>query len=140
MGRIGIRVCEVATSLFEISKNALIGDGTYAEFITAILGVPTLLLSVASGEYAYLVYAQNGPSVQKRVSEIMPGDIIEIHEGKLKVIKGYRRIIRMLGGSGEALLGVEGEIEAKKSKIRVFLANQHVGTAGVCFFLRVSFL
>jgi hypothetical protein len=136
-GRVGVQVCEVATSLFENSKKALIGDGTYAGFITAVLaGVPNAApISVASGDYGYLIYAQNGPSVQKRASEIMPGDIVEIHEGKLKGHKGLQTYHQNVGGSGEALLGVVGEFEAKKSKIRVFHANQHVGQQVCAFFV-----
>ena len=128
-GRVGVQVCEVATSLFEKSKKTLIGDGTYAGFIIAVLaGVPNAApVSIASGEYGYLVYAQNGSSVQKRVSEIMPGDIVEIYEGKLKGHKGLQMYHQNVGGSGEVLLGIVGEFEAKKSKVRVFHANQHVG-------------
>ena len=134
-GRVGVQVCEVATSLFEHSKKTLIGDGTYAGFINAVLaGVPNAAsISIASGVYGYLIYTQNGPLVQKRVSDIMPGDIVEIHEGKLKGHKGLQMYAQNVGGSGEALLGVVGEFEAKKSKIRVFHANQHVGQQ-VCVF------
>ena len=57
---------------------------------------------VASGEYGYLFYAQNGSSVQRRVSEIMPGGIVEMHEGKLPGHKGIQKL--KLGGTGEALL------------------------------------
>jgi hypothetical protein len=136
-GRVGVQVCEVATGLFENSKKAIIGDGTYAGFVTAVLaGVPNAApISIASGEYGYLVYAQNGSTVHKRVSEIMPGDIVEIHEGKLKGHKGIQAYHQNVGGSGEALLGVVGEFEAKKSKVRVFHANQHVGQQVCCFFL-----
>jgi len=138
-GRVGVQVCEVATSLFEKSKKTLIGDGTYAGFITAVLaGVPNAApISIASGEYGYLVYTQNGSSVQKRVSEIMPGDIVEIHEGKLRGHKGIQIYHQNVGGSGEVLLGIVGEFEAKKSKVRVFHANQHVGqqVCAVSFFL-----
>ena len=135
-GRVGVQVCEVATSLFENSKKTIIGDGTYAGFIDAVLaGVPNAApISVASGEYGYLVYSQNGSTVQKRASEIMPGDIVEIHEGKLKGHKGIQTYHQNVGGSGEALLGIVGEFEAKKSKIRVFHANQHVGQQQVCSF------
>ena len=139
-GRVGVQVCEVATSLFENSKKALVGDGTYAGFVTAVLaGVPNAApISVASGEYGYLIYAQNGSLVQKRASEIMPGDIVEIHEGKLKGHKGLQTYHQNVGGAGEALLGIVGEFEAKKSKIRVFHANQHVGQQVRAFFFCAS--
>jgi hypothetical protein len=54
-------------------------------------------------------------------------DIVEIHEGKLKGHKGIQAYHQNVGGSGGALLGIVGEFEAKKSKMRVFHANQHVG-------------
>lgn len=128
-GRVGVQVCEVATSIFEKSKKALVGDGTYAGFVQAVLAmVPNAAVGPnAAGEYGYLVYMQNGPAVQKRASDIMPGDIVEIHDAKLKGHKGLQTYHQNVGGAGEALVGVVGEFEAKKTKIRVFHANQHVG-------------
>ena len=128
-GRVGVQVCEIATSIFEKSKKTLIGDGTYAGFVQAVLAmVPNAAVGPnAAGEYGYLVYMQNGPAVQKRASDIMPGDIVEIHDAKLKGHKGLQTYHQNVGGAGEALVGVVGEFEAKKTKIRVFHANQHVG-------------
>ncbi|KJA14491.1 hypothetical protein HYPSUDRAFT_208665 [Hypholoma sublateritium FD-334 SS-4] len=128
-GRVGVQVCEVATSIFEKSKKTLVGDGTYAGFVQAVLAmVPNAAVGPnAAGEYGYLVYMQNGPAVQKRASDIMPGDIVEIHDAKLKGHKGLQTYHQNVGGAGEALVGVVGEFEAKKTKIRVFHANQHVG-------------
>ena len=128
-GRVGVQVCEVATSLFEKSKKTLIGDGSYVGFAKAVLAdVPNAApVSYEHGEYGYLVYVQNGAAVQKRASDIMPGDIVEIHDGKFKGHKGLQTYHQNVGGSGEVLVGVVGEFEAKKSKVRVFQANQHVG-------------
>jgi len=128
-GRIGVQVCEIATSMFEKSKKTLIGDGTYAGFVAGVVAtVPNAApVPTASGEYGYLVYVQNGALVQKRASEIMPGDIVEIHDAKFKGHKGLQTYHQNVGAAGENLVGVVGEFEAKKSKIRVFHANQHVG-------------
>ncbi|KAF8157960.1 hypothetical protein B0H34DRAFT_706935 [Crassisporium funariophilum] len=131
-GRVGVQVCEVATSLFEKSKKTLIGDGTYSGFVSAVLaGVPNaapLAPSSTHSNYGYLVYVQNGTAVQKRASDIMPGDIVEIFDGKLKGHKGIHMYHQNVGGAGgEVMVGIVGEFEAKKSKIRVFHANQHVG-------------
>ncbi|KAF9483580.1 hypothetical protein BDN70DRAFT_904154 [Pholiota conissans] len=128
-GRVGVQVCEVATSMFEKSKKTLIGDGSYAGFVQAVFAaVPNAApVPTPAGEWGYLVYVQNGPSVQKRASEIMPGDIVEIHDAKLKGHKGLQTYHQNVGGAGEILVGVVGEFEAKKTKIRVFHANQHVG-------------
>lgn len=115
--------------MYEKSKKTLIGDGTYSGFVQAVVAtVPNALpVPTPSGDYGYLVYVQNGASVQKRASEIMPGDIVEIRDAKFKGHKGLQTYHQNVGGAGEDLVGVVGEFEAKKSKIRVFHANQHVG-------------
>jgi len=133
-GRVGVQVCEVATSMFEKSKKTVVGDGTYSGFIQSVLAtVPNAAPApTAAGEYGYLIYVQNGPSVQKRVSDIMPGDIVEIVDAKLKGHKGLQTYHQSVGVAGsEPLVGVVGEFEPKKSKIRVFHANQHVGQQSV---------
>jgi myosin tail region-interacting protein MTI1 len=123
-GRVGVQVCEVAMTLFERSKKGLIGDGTYPGFVRAVLHeVP----NASSGdEWGYLVYKQSAASVQKRASDIMPGDIIEILDGKFKGHKGIHAYHQNVGAQ-EPLVGVVSEVETKKSKIRVFQANQNVG-------------
>jgi hypothetical protein len=122
--------------MFEKSKKTLIGDGTYTGFVQAVVAtVPNAAaVPTASGEYGYVVYLQNGASVQKRASEIMPGDIVEIHDAKFKGHKGLQTYHQNVGAAGEDLVGVVGEFEAKKSKIRVFHANQHVGQQVGVFF------
>ncbi|KAJ4476642.1 hypothetical protein J3R30DRAFT_3291861 [Lentinula aciculospora] len=125
-GRVGVQVCEVATTLFEKSKKTLIGDGTYQGFIDATLKEVPNAAPLSGQEYGYLVYMQSGALVQKRASEILPGDIVWMHEAKFKGHKGLQTYSQAVG-SGEPLVGVVGEFEAKKFKIRVFQANQHVG-------------
>ncbi|KAJ3890659.1 hypothetical protein GG344DRAFT_49027 [Lentinula edodes] len=125
-GRVGVQVCEVATTLFEKSKKVLIGDGTYQGFIDATLREVPNAAPMTGQEYGYLVYMQSGASVQKRTSEILPGDIAWMHEAKFKGHKGLQTYSQSVG-SEVPLVGVVGEFEAKKFKIRVFQANQHVG-------------
>ncbi|KAF9533200.1 hypothetical protein CPB83DRAFT_846035 [Crepidotus variabilis] len=128
-GRVGVQVCEVATTLFDKSKKTLVGDGTYNGFIRAVLtDVPNAAgEGVNTGQYGYLIYAQNGSNVQKRASDIMPGDLVELQDAKLKGHKGLQAYQQAVGGPNESVVGIIGEFEAKKSKIRVFQANQHVG-------------
>jgi len=128
-GRVGVQVCEVATALFEKSKKTLIGDGTYSGFIKAVLvDVPnSAQVSIDAGEYGYLIYSQNGSVVQKRASEIMPGDIVEVHDARFKGHKGLQTYQLSVGASGELVMGIVAEFDTKKSKIKAFQANQHVG-------------
>lgn len=124
-GRVGVQICEVATALFEKSKKSLIGDGTYAGFVSAVLSEVPNAAPLSSG-YGYLIYQQTGSAVQKRASEIMPGDVVELVDAKLKGHKGLQTYTQTVG-AGEPLLGVVGEFEPKKSKVRLYHANQHVG-------------
>jgi len=70
--------------MFEKSKKTLIGDGAYAGFVQAAVATApnATAVPIASGDYGYVMYVQNGASMQRRVSEIMPGDIVEIHDAK----------------------------------------------------------
>ena len=134
-GRVGVQICETATSLFEKSKRSLVGDGSYYGFVNVVFGqVPNAMPPSSSG-YGYLIYAQNGPTVSRRVSEIMPGDVVELYDAMLKGHKGLQSYHQNVG-SGEPLVGIVNEFEAKKSKVKVFHANQHVGQqvfVCVCF-------
>ncbi|KAJ7594224.1 hypothetical protein C8J56DRAFT_926227 [Mycena floridula] len=126
-GRVGVQVVEVATNLFEKSKKALVGDGTYHGFVQAVLHEVPIAASAEPDSYGYLVYMQTGNSVQKRVTEIMPGDIVLLQEAKLKGHKGLQTYSQNVGTAAEPVVGVIGEFEHKKYKIRVFQASQHVG-------------
>lgn len=123
-GRVGVQVCEAATNLFERSKKGLIGDGTYPGFIRAVIReVPNAVLT---DDLGYVIYKQQGGSVQKRASDIMPGDLLALHDAKFKGHKGLQAYHQNVGAD-EPVLGVVSEFEPKKSKIRLFQANQHVG-------------
>ncbi|KAJ7738396.1 hypothetical protein B0H16DRAFT_1664668 [Mycena metata] len=125
-GRVGVHLCEAATQLYEKSKKSLVGDGTYTGFVNAALREVPNAARAPPPAWGYLVYSQAGSSVQKRLSDIMPGDIVALFDAKLKGHKGLATYSQT-AGAGEPLVGIVSEFEAKKSKIRVFQANQHVG-------------
>ncbi|KAJ7606540.1 hypothetical protein DFH06DRAFT_1275368 [Mycena polygramma] len=125
-GRVGVHLCEAATQLYEKSKRSLVGDGTYTGFVNAALSeVPNAAHSPPPA-WGHLIYSQAAGSVQKRLSDIMPGDIVALFDAKLKGHKGLATYSQTVG-AGEPLVGIVSEFEPKKSKIRVFQANQHVG-------------
>jgi len=140
-GRVGVQICEVATTMHDHSKKTLIGDGSYRGFVDAVLReVPNAAKPESKRfPYGYLVYLQNGGQVQKRASEIMPGDVVEIVDARFKGHKGlggYQQFVGVGvegGEGGGPVVGVISELEPKKSKLRVFQANQHVGQQ-VCIF------
>ncbi|KAF9222965.1 hypothetical protein BS17DRAFT_707355 [Gyrodon lividus] len=131
-GKVGVQVVESATTLFEKSKRSLVGDGSYAGFVRAVLAqVPEVHVNLAgsgSDEWGYVIYTQTGGAVQRRVSDIMPGDIVWFLDAKLKGHKGLHAYNQTVGaGQSGALVGVVSEFDTKKSKVRVWQANQHVG-------------
>ncbi|PIL22717.1 hypothetical protein GSI_15410 [Ganoderma sinense ZZ0214-1] len=131
-GRVGVQVHEMAATLFDKSKKNVIGDGTYRGFVeTVIRTVPNAAQPTASlDSYGYLVYNQIGGAVQRRASDIMPGDVVVVSEAKFKGHKGLQSYSQTVG-VGEPLVGVIGDFELKKSKVKVFQANQHVGHQSV---------
>ncbi|KAG2081235.1 hypothetical protein BD769DRAFT_1733228 [Suillus cothurnatus] len=129
-GKIGVQVVESATGLFEKSKRSLVGDGSYAGFVKAVFAqVPDAQRVSGEGEdWGYLIYVQNAGSVQRRIADILPGDVIAFWDAKLKGYKGLHTYSQTVGaGENGPLIGVVSEVESKKSKVRVWQANQHVG-------------
>lgn len=128
-GKVGAQVAEAASGLFEKSKRTLVGDGSYVGFVRAVLAqVPGALRSSDPEEWGYVIYAQTGTTVQRRVVDIMPGDVIAFWDAKLKGYKALHTYSQTTGaGESGALVGVVSEFEPKKMKVRVWQANQHVG-------------
>lgn len=131
-GRVGIQIHEVAAALHEKSKKGVVGDGSYLGFVTTVLGqVPNAAQPAPPFEsFGYLVYSQAAAAVQRRVSDIMPGDVLVAHDAKFKGHKGLQSYHQHVG-VGQPLLAVIVDFETKKSKVKVFQANQHVGQQSV---------
>ncbi|KAL6308247.1 hypothetical protein BKA93DRAFT_764065 [Sparassis latifolia] len=131
-GRVGVQIHEVASVSFEKSKKALIGDGSYVGFVTAVLSeVPNAVQPVPPYDsFGYLIYAQTGSAVQRRASDLLPGDIIVVHDAKFKGHKGLQTYHQNVG-VGQPLIAIIGDYEVKKAKVKVFQANQHVGQQSV---------
>ena len=124
-GAVGTAVHAAASALFDKSKKSIVGDGTSQGFVNAALAqVPRAW----KASYGHLIYSQNGSSVLRRSSTIMPGDIIQLTEAKLKGHKGLQSYHQTAGTAQDPVVGIVSEFEGKKSKVKVFQANQHVGS------------
>jgi myosin tail region-interacting protein MTI1 len=130
-GRIGVQVIESANDLLERSKKSIVGDGSFAGFVDAVLrGVPSArpALHGAPGvptSYGHIIYTQSGPTVQRRITDIMPGDIIALFDTKFKGHKGLQSY-HVHVGEHEPCVGIVSDYEPKKAKVRVFQASQQV--------------
>lgn len=128
-GRVGVQVHEISAALYDKSKKSVVGDGSYLGFVHAVLSqVPNAAQppSDTLDAFGYLVYSQSVGAVHRRVSDIMPGDVIVVSEAKFKGHKGLQSY-NQSAGVGEPLVGIIGDFETKKSKVKVYQANQHVG-------------
>jgi myosin tail region-interacting protein MTI1 len=124
--RVGVRISEAATTLHDKSKKTLVGDGSFSGFVLAVLTEVPNAHHPTADSYGYLIYAQSGAAVQRRVSEILPGDVIVLSDAKLKGHKGLQSYQQHVG-AGEMVVGIVTDWDAKKSKVKVLQANQHVG-------------
>ena len=107
-GRVGVQVHEIAAAFFEKSKKTLVGDGSYLGFVNAVVGqVPNAVQPTgALDSFGYLVYSQSAAAVQRRVSDIMPGDVIVVTEAKFKGHKGCRATTRMSASASRSLVSL----------------------------------
>lgn len=139
--RVGKHVFARAAALVEYARKSVIGDGSAPGFVRTVLEqVPAAVLlpeNVGDGggehqvEYGPVIYLQNGASVQKRASDIMPGDIATISQAKLKGHKG----LSSYSTTVDFVVGIVNEFEDKKGKLKVWQAALHANTYPVCVLL-----
>ncbi|KAI0086924.1 hypothetical protein BDY19DRAFT_893976 [Irpex rosettiformis] len=131
-GRVGVQIHEYATTLYEKSRKSLVGDRSYIGFITAVLSqVPNAAQpSPPYDTFGYLIYEQAGPAVVRHVTDIMPGDVVVLVDARLKGHKGIQMYNQHVGAN-EPVVAIVGDFEMKKSKVKAFQANQHVGHESV---------
>ena len=131
-GRIGVYVSDAAALLHAKSRRVLVGDGTYPGFVLSVARqVPQACVPSRTARYPYghLIYFQTAATVHKRYAEIMPGDVIVLQNALFKGVKGKLggAYTEEVGSKGEPVVGIIGEFEGRKSKAKVYQANQHVG-------------
>lgn len=120
----GAKIVQSAQQIHERSKRLVIGDGSSTSFLYMALA-PTGASTTSLG---HLIYAQTGGSVQKRLGDIMPGDIVALYEAHFKGHKGglgLGNYSAVWGSREEPVLGIVSDFEAKKSKIKAYAVNQH---------------
>lgn len=67
-----------------------------------------------------MVHEQEAQSVQVRLDEIRAGDVIVLHDVKLKGRKGLTSYTQQAGSVQEPLFAICVETEGKKNKIKVW--------------------
>jgi hypothetical protein len=126
-------ISSAAVILHERSKRMLIGDGTFPAFVKAVLQqVPSAAMPIEDGPgvyiYGHLIYLQIILTVQRRIVEVMPGDILLFDNVLFKGYKGLHQPYQFQAGTpGEPLVGVVADFDMKRSRVKLYQANQHLG-------------
>ncbi|EJU03306.1 hypothetical protein DACRYDRAFT_78214 [Dacryopinax primogenitus] len=125
-GSVGTRVLQAALQLAEQSKRAVIGDGSGDGFVHATLDmVPSARKPVSPHVYGYLIFSMSGPSLQRRTSDIMEGDVAVIADAEFRGRKGLVPYHQHVGSLADPLVGVVHEFEPKNGKMRLLTASVH---------------
>lgn len=132
-GKIGTEVIQSAITLVEQHKRGPMS--TYqssASFVSNVLSrvpaaQPPQTLGYGPTSYGHLIFAQTGgmPHAIMKISDIMPGDIVALHEARFKGRTGSLGLHSYtieVGAAGDPLVAVVHEFEPKKGKIKVFQA------------------
>lgn len=146
--RLGPTIVSSAQHVHEKSKRLVIGDGSSISFLFMVLSP---INGVSTSSLGHLIYAQTGNAVQKRLGDIMPGDIVALYDARFKGHKGGLGLgaySLSCGTKDEPMLGVISEFEGKKNKIKAFSVNQHPNSYPVshssrcarCIYLRLGIL
>lgn len=106
--------------MFEKSKKTSIREGAYAGFIQAAVATApnAAAVPIASGDYGYVTYVQNGASMRRRASEVMPGDIVQIRDAKFTNLDSTFDWYRKLSEEATVGTGVESKGVAGGSCLR----------------------
>ncbi|KZS90415.1 hypothetical protein SISNIDRAFT_415505 [Sistotremastrum niveocremeum HHB9708] len=131
-GKVGTQILSVSNALYASSKSALIGDGSFEGFVDSVLSnVPSAASPSEPFVYGHLVYSQTISSVTRRVSDIMPGDVVVLEDCHFHGRKGLQTYNTRIGKNDQPACGIINEYEQKKHKLRVYQANQRVGNQTV---------
>jgi myosin tail region-interacting protein MTI1 len=131
--RMGPTIVSSAQHLYEKSKKTVIGDGSSTSFLLIVL---SSVSGTSTTSLGHLVYAQTGGAVQRRLGDIMPGDVVALYDARFKGHKGGLGLgaySASWGSKEEPVLGIITEFEGKKNKIRAFAVNQHPNSYPVSF-------
>ena len=120
--KVGAQINEVAGEFFQGLNHVQIEDRTYIGFVNAVLDrIPGVSkVEVDAPSFGYLIYLQTGSSVIESVANIMPGDIITLHDAMLNEGASHAST-----DEGITVAGIVGEYEPGKSMVKVYQASEH---------------
>ena len=78
--------------------------------------------------FGTLVWEQEGPTQHKRYDDVRNGDVVVLHDAKLKGKKGLVPYNQQVGSVEEPMFAICAETEQKKNKVKVWQVERGVST------------
>lgn len=127
--RVGTRVLQSAHALASHARNHVVGDGTSAGFVRAVLDGAGV--TAPAENPGHIVYSQTAGAVSVRKSEIVAGDVVRLRGARFHGRKGLSRYTLDEDDTLAVVIEVEARGEAKGYKLRALKANQSPSAASV---------
>ncbi|KDQ15087.1 hypothetical protein BOTBODRAFT_109247 [Botryobasidium botryosum FD-172 SS1] len=131
-GKIGTEVIQSAITLVDQLKHrpptAYPSSGAFVANVLSRVpsALPPQTQTHGGTTYGHLVFAQTGGMhAIMKISDIMPGDVVALHEARFKGRTGslgLHSYTLEVGSAGDPLVAIVHEFEPKKGKIKVFQA------------------
>jgi len=80
----------------------------------------------ANNSFGTLIWEQEGHTQNKRYDDIRVGDVIVLHDAKLKGKKGLVPYNQQVGSVEEPMFAICSETEQKKNKVKVWQVDRGV--------------
>ncbi|KAJ9107396.1 hypothetical protein QFC21_000846 [Naganishia friedmannii] len=113
----GAKVARAAAKLIESGKKQTIGDGSPRALVWTAMSEAGL---DANTTFGTLIWEQQGHTIQQRQDDIRIGDIVVLHDVKLKGKKGLLSYTQQAGSVQEPVFAVCSHVDEKKTKIKVY--------------------
>ncbi|KAJ9100021.1 hypothetical protein QFC19_005839 [Naganishia cerealis] len=113
----GVKVARAAGKLIESGKKHTIGDGSPRALVWTAMAEAGLDANKTLGT---LIWEQQGSTIQQRLDDIQIGDIVVLHDVKLKGKKGLLSYTQQAGSVQEPVFAICSHVDDKKTKIKVY--------------------
>lgn len=106
-----------------MSSTCSLQDGSSRSFVWAALGDAGI---DANTSFGTLIWEQEGSTTHKRYDDARVGDVVVLHDAKLKGKKGLVPYTQQVGSVEEPMFAICAETEQKKNKVKVWQVERGV--------------
>lgn len=112
-----------SVAILDTHQPSVLQDGSSRAFVWAALGDAGIDANVGFGT---LIWEQEGSTQHKRYDDIRVGDVVVLHDAKLKGKKGLISYQQQVGSVEEPMFCICAETESKKNKCKVWQVERGV--------------